>query len=161
VHSPGTGHRGAIAPIPLIRGAAAAVLAASLAAGVVSIARDLRVAFREAGPSNVPASIRRQIELIQKSVPPGEPILLVSATLPDELWYTRLLQRALYPRNAIIIRYQPLAHDDAASLRRRWSIRHGIALDASPPDIGFRDAEDLGSLPALSHRVWLGELAPP
>jgi hypothetical protein len=160
VNSPSIGHRGAIAPIPLIRGAAALVFAASLAAGVAGSARDLRVAFREAGPSNVPSTVRRQIELIQKFVPPGEPILLVSATLQEELWYTRLLQRVFYPRNVVIIRYLPLSHDEADSLRRRWSIRYGIALGASPPDVGFQAAEDLGVLPALSHRVWLGELAP-
>jgi hypothetical protein len=150
-----------IAPMALVRGLALLVFVASLAAGGVGIARDWRVAFGEAGPSNLPASIRRQIETIEKTVPAGQPILLVSATLPDELWYTRLVQREMYPRHAVLIRYQPLTRSDADALRRRWSIRYGVAFDAEPPDVGFLNAEDLGTLPALAHRAWFGELASP
>ncbi len=135
--------------------------AASVAVGTIAIVRDLKIAFGVAGPSNVPGSIRAQIESIEKEVPPGEPILLVSATLPDELWYTRLVQRAMYPRHAVLIRYLPLTRPDADALRRRWSIRYGIAFGESPPDVGYLRARDLGPLPAMAHRVWAGELSPP
>jgi hypothetical protein len=150
-----------IAPVALVRGIALLVFVASLAAGGVGIARDWRLAFGEAGPSNLPASIRRQIATIEKTVPAGQPILLVSATLPDELWYTRLVQREMYPRHVVLIRYQPLTRSDADALRRRWSIRYGVAFDTQPPDIGFLAAEDLGTLPALAQRTWFGELASP
>ena len=150
-----------IAPTPWIRGAAVLTFAASLAAGGLGIARDIRVAFRDAGPSNLPGSIRAQIEAIEKQVPPGDPILLVSASLPDELWYARLVQRAMYPRHAVLIRYLPLSRPDADALRRRWSIRYGIAFGERPPDLGYLEPQDLGTLPAMEHRVWAGELAPP
>ncbi len=150
-----------IARTPWIRGAAALTFAASLAAGGLGIARDIRVAFRDAGPSNVPGSIRAQIASIEKQVPAGEAILLVSDDLPDELWYTRLVQRAMYPRHAVIIRYLPLRRRDADALRRRWAIRYGVSFGQAPPDVGYLHPQDLGPLPAMAHRVWAGELSPP
>jgi len=151
----------AIAPPALIHAIAALVFAASLTAGGIAIARDLRVAFFVAGPSNVPPSIARQLDAVQRATPEGEPILLVSSTLPEELWYARLVQRVLYPRHRVLIRYLPLPREAADGLRRRWAIRYGLAMDARPADIGFLSPEDLGTLPALDHRVWFGPLSPP
>jgi hypothetical protein len=151
----------AIASPPLIHAVAAIVLAASLSAGGIAIVRDLRVAFRDAGPSNVPASVARQLDAVRQAVPAGEPVLLVSGTLPEELWYARLVQRVLYPRHHVLIRYLPFSRDAADALRRRWAIRFGLAMDVRPPDIGFLTPDDLGTLPAVDHHVWLGALAPP
>ena len=137
------------------------MFAATVGIGAVALYRDLQTAFLFAGPSNVPASIRRQVEAIERRVPPGQPILLLSATLPDELWYTRLFQRVLYPRNEVLIRYLPLTRADADTLRNGRSIGYAIAFDAEPPDRSFRAVEDLGPLPAMAHRVWVGERTPP
>lgn len=150
-----------IVPLPLLRGAAAIVLAASFVAGGRALYRDLTIAFRDAGPSNIPSSVRRQIETVEAKVPPGARILLVSPEATDELWYTRLFQRAFYPRNAVIIRYLPLARPAADALRRRWTIGYGIAFRSEAIDLGFLGAEDLGTLPGSSDRVWAGEMAPP
>ena len=151
----------AIAPPFLVHGIAALAFAASLAAGGIAIVRDLRVAFLEAGPGNVPPSIARQLDAVRRAVPDGEPILLVANPLPEELWYGRLVQRVLYPRHRVLIRYLPLSRNAADSLRRRWAIRWGLAMAVRPPDIGFVEPEDLGTLPALDRRVWLGAFAPP
>ena len=151
----------AIAPPPFVHAVAALVFGASLAAGGIAIWRDLRVAFLEAGPSNVPASIARQLEAVRRAVPEGEPILLVSSVLPEELWYARLVQRVLYPRHRVLVRYLPISRSAADALRSRWAIRFGLAMDTRPPDIGFLAPQDLGTLPALDHRVWFGPLAPP
>jgi hypothetical protein len=161
VSSAGTPADRGLAPIPGARAAAVLVFVSSIAAGVLAIARDLRVAFREAGPSNVPASIRTQLDVLERTVPSGEPVLLVAVSLTEELWYARLVQRLLYPRHAAIIRYLPLTRTDADALRRRWGIRWVLAMGPSPPDVGFADRTDLGTLPGVDHRVWLGSLPPP
>jgi hypothetical protein len=142
-------------------GTAIAVFAAGIAAGALAMYRDFRVALFEAGPSNVPGSISRQLETVRAVVPQGEAILLVSNILPEELWYTRLIQRVLYPRQTVLIRYLPFPRAAADALRRRWNIRYGLVLDAQPADLGFAAPEDLGPLPALAHHVWFGSLPPP
>ncbi|HEY1433909.1 MAG TPA: hypothetical protein VGG65_00960 [Thermoanaerobaculia bacterium] len=151
----------AIVPLPLLRGIAAIVVAASIAAGARALRADLIIAFRDAGPSNTPASVARQLEAIRRLAPPGAPILLVAPAAGDDLWYTRFFQRALYPRNAVLIRYLPFARKDADTLRRHWKISHGVAFGAAPTDLGFLGPEDLGTLPASLDRVWAGAMAAP
>lgn len=153
----------AFVPLPILRGAAAIFVAAALWTGTRALYLDLTLAFRDAGPSNIPASVRRQIESIERRVPAGAPILLVSPPLGDDLWWTRLFQRALYPRHATLIRYAPpLTPADADALRRHWSIRYGLAFGAAPsPDLGFLRAENLGTLPGASDGVWLGAMTVP
>ena len=158
---PDTGAERAAVPVPILRAAAALVLAAGLVSGALAFYRDFHVAFVETSRSNVPASIARQIAEIEARVPAGEPLLLVSETRTEELWYARLLQRLFYPRNAVLIRYAPLTRADAEALRRRWSIRYGLALAVRPPDLAFEDAADLGALPAMDHHVWFGAMSAP
>jgi hypothetical protein len=121
---------------------------------------DATNAFRNAGPSVFPDSVIRQVEEIRREVPPGESILLVSESRTDGSWYTRLFQRALYPRNDVVVRYLPLSPRDVASVRRVWSILHGLEFDAAPSSLGLQHPEDLGALPAMPDHVFLGSVAP-
>lgn len=143
-----------------MRAAGAVVLVASLVCGVRARSRDATRAFRDAGPSNFPSTVTRQIDEIRREVPAGETILLVSASATDGAWYTRLFQRALYPRNDVVVRYLPLSSRDADGLRRKWSIRHGVELAPEPSSLAFTEHRDLGPLPAMPDRVFIGVLAP-
>lgn len=149
-----------IVPLPLLRSAAAVVLAASLVAGGRALYADLTRAFRDAGPSVFDSRVSRQIEAIRRRVPAGSSILLLSASATDGAWYTRLVQRALYRRNDVIVRYVPFSRRDADSLRARWSIHYGVLFATTPDALNFTRYEDLGALPAMPEKVWLGELAP-
>jgi hypothetical protein len=133
---------------------------ASLLCGVRAVARDATRALRDAGPSNFPATVTRQLDEIRREIPAGETILLVSASATDGAWYTRLFQRALYPRNEVVVRYLPFSSGDADQLRSKWSIRFGIELAPEPSSLAFAEHRDLGPLPAMPDRVFLGVLAP-
>jgi hypothetical protein len=121
--------------------------------------RDLTLAFRDAGPSVFGPTVRQQLDGLRSRLAPGAPLLLVAASHTDGAWYTRLFQRALFPRNPVVVRYLPYSLADELSDRRRWSIRHGLAIGNPPPNLEFVSHEDLGPLPALPDRLWFGELA--
>jgi hypothetical protein len=134
------------------------VVGASLFTGVRAILADLRVAFRDAGPSVFTPVDRRQMATVQAALPADASLLLVATS--DEAWHARLWQRALYPEHIVIVRYTPLRPDELTRLRGEYAIRSAISLGLAPPDPGFRSHQDLGSLPGLQSRVWFGELAP-
>ena len=134
------------------------VLAASLVSGGHAIVRDLRVAFRDAGPSVFPPEERVQMDSVLASVPARASLLLVATT--EDAWHARLWQRAFYPEHTVIVRYEPLGAEELRALRKRLGIRHAISLGSPPPDPGFRSPRDLGALPGLASRVWFGELQP-
>jgi hypothetical protein len=121
---------------------------------------DATIAFRDAGPSVFPATVTRQLEEIRGKIPAGETILLVSASATDGAWYTRLFQRALYPRNDVVVRYPPFSRQDEGVLRRKWPIHFGVELAPEPSRLDFADHRDLGPLPAMPDRVFIGTLAP-
>ena len=133
-------------------------MAASLASGIPSIVGDLRVAFRDAGPSVFTPGDRRQIEAVRASVPPGTSLLLVANS--DDAWHARLWQRGLYPERALIVRYVPLDSSELRRFRTQYAIRFAIALGDPPPDPGFRWRKDLGTLPGRGSHLWFGELEP-
>lgn len=149
-----------IVPVVFLRAFAALVAAAALLSFAAAFRKDYWIAFQDASPSEFPASVSGQVEAMTRVMPPGETLLLVAEFHADGGWYARLFQRALYPRNRVIVGYMPLAPADIASLRRQWSARYGLALGVPPPDLGFLNHEDLGSLPAMKDRVWFGQVGP-
>ncbi len=159
MQSPSAGSARALVPLPILRGIAALVALASLLAGGAALYRDLTIAFRDAGPSVFGPTVRQQLDTLRDRLPAGAPLLLVSASRTDGSWYARLFQRGLYPRNPVVVRYLPLAPAAERAAIARWSVRHGLAIGNPPPDLGFAGHEDLGTLPALTDRLWLGELA--
>ncbi len=138
--------------------AAAIVFAASLASGGDALVADLRVAFRDAGPSVFTPVDRGQMAAVRESLPPGGSLLLVATKV--DAWHARLWQRAFYPEHILIVRYEPLRADELKRLRDQYGIRFAISLGVAPPDPGFRSHRDLGTLPGLPSRVWFGELSP-
>jgi len=119
---------------------------------------DLRVAFRDAGPSVFTPRDRKQMGTVQASLPADASLLLVATA--DEAWHARLWQRALYPEHTVIVRYEPLRADELKRLRNQYAIHQAVSLGNVPPDPGFRSHEDLGTLPGRPARVWFGELEP-
>jgi hypothetical protein len=149
-----------ILPVPVLRIIAILVVAASVVTGAIAMRKDVRIAFRDAGPSEFPASVNLQVEAITRGMPPGAGLLLLSQSHDDGAWYARLFQRALYPRNVVVVRYVPLTGPERDLLRRQWSLGYGLAMGVPPPDVGFLAHEDLGTLPALPDRVWFGKIGP-
>lgn len=149
-----------VIPVPVLRGFAALVLGASLWTGVRALAHDFDRAFHEAGRSVFPSSVVRQLDAIRARVPPGAPVLLISASRTEGAWWARLFQRALYPRNAVVVRYQPLPAAELEQLNRAWRFGYGLLLSPEPSSLTLSNREDLGILPTLPNHVWLGAFAP-
>jgi hypothetical protein len=80
---------------------------ASLAAGVVSMARDLEAVLRQPEGKVLSPAFEEQARRVRGEVPPGVRILVI-ASESDE-WEARLWQRALYPRNPVSVRLPPVA----------------------------------------------------
>jgi hypothetical protein len=137
---------------------AAAVVGASLVSGARAIVADLRVAFRDAGPSVFTPVDRRQMATVRASLPAGASLLLVATA--DDAWHARLWQRAFFPEHTVIVRYTPLIPEELNRFRAQYGIRHAVSLGIAPPDPGLRSHQDLGTLPGLPGHVWFGELAP-
>ena len=114
--------------------------------------------YRDAGPSIFAPADRRQYASVRERLQPGEALLVYATTA--EKWYTCLWQRALYPRNPVIVRYNK---STAASLRediRRFHIRHAVAFGNPPPDPGFWSVEELGEISGQPGEVRFGALRP-
>ena len=120
--------------------------------------RDLRVSFRDAGPSVFTPGDRRQMDAVRAAIPAGASLLLVANS--SDAWGARLWQRGMFPDHVLIVRYEPLNPVELRKLRGQFAIHHAVAFGVPPPDPGFRSHEDLGTLPGLPSRVWFGELAP-
>ena len=133
-------------------------MGASLLTGVQAIVADLRLAFRDAGPSVFTPVDRRQTAAVRASIPATASLLLVATA--DDAWHARLWQRALYPEHIVIVRYTPLLADELRRFRERYAIRYAVSLGVTPPDPGFQTHQDLGTLPGLPGHVWFGELGP-
>lgn len=144
----------------MLRGIAALVIGASLWSGVRALARDFDRAFYVAGRSVFPPSIVEQVDAIRVRVPPEGSVLLLSASSTDGAWWAREFQRALYPRNVVVVRYEPLPKAQLARLHREWRFGWGLILAPDPSSLALTGREDLGNLPALPDRVWLGRFTP-
>jgi hypothetical protein len=132
------------------------VVSASLLAGAVALARDLRTAYLWAGPSIIRESDRRQIDAVRESLADGEGIFVFAG--PDEVWYARVWQRGLYPRNPAIVQIGGVS-ESPQSLRNRYGVRRAVILGAPPPfSPPLRAGRDLGPLQGRPGRVTFGEL---
>ena len=134
------------------------MVAASLAVGAHAIAGDLRVAFRDAGPSVFTPVDRKQMAAVREALPAGAPLLLLATR--DDAWHARLWQRAFYPAHVVIVRYTPLETGELKRLRDQYAITYAVSLGITPTDPGFRSRQDLGTLQGLPSRLWFGELEP-
>jgi hypothetical protein len=150
--SPANGRRAALSL------AAACVAAASILSGGVAIVRDLRLAFRNAGPSVFSGVDRAQMDAVRAATPRGSTLLV--AVGRNGAWAGLLWQRGLYPERAVVLRGEPVSAWAVAEARRRWRFAAVVAIGDPPPDPGFRAHRDLGPIPGLPGRVWFGELAP-
>jgi hypothetical protein len=137
---------------------AAVVLAASAAAGLTALWRDLRFAHAWAGPSIYSAVDRRQMAAVQAAVPEGAVILLVAR--PTDVWHARLWQRGLYPRNPVAVLLEPVGPAAVGRLRARYGIRYAVLIGPPGVDPGLAWRRDLGALAGLPERVSFGALAP-
>jgi hypothetical protein len=140
-----------------LRLTAAAVVLASLAAGVAALASDLRVAFRDAGPSVFSDDDRRQMIVVRQALRPGDALLLVAT--PADVWQARVWQRALYPRNPVVVLLGPYDPVTVGRIRDRHGIRRAVVLGEPPPITGFQPIRDLG-VAGSAGRASFGELTP-
>ncbi len=144
-----------------LEAAAVLVMAASVISGGLALPREVRVAFRDAWPSVFPGQLQQQLAVVEASVPPGPALLHVSdwASDPGTGWYSRLWQRALYPRNAVVLLMRDITPERIAELRRQYRPRYAISVGTPPIDPGFLWHRDLGVVPG-SRQTWFGELRP-
>ena len=79
-------------------------------------------------------------------------------TVP-EYWYSRLWQRALYPRNEVVIQQPPVPPGRLNELRAKYRARFAVAAGDPPVDPGFLWKVDLGRVNGPGE-AWFGELKP-
>ena len=148
-------------PLPprvlLLRAFSLLVAAASLICGGREIARDW---YRFEGPPHrvLHPQFDAELRTVLRQLPVGARVLHFSAV--PEYWYSRLWQRALYPRNDVILVQPPLSRKRFESLRRRYGARYAISYGVPPWDPGFLWKTNLGPLPLVEGDNWFGELAP-
>lgn len=134
-------------------------VAAGLVVGVASFRRDFALSARQRGESVYSADFRRQVRYVTDRTPPRAGILLVAT--PQDTWRARLWQRALYPRNDVIVRLQPFAPDsELRPLRVHHSVTFAITLGDPSVDLPLRWNEDLGRMFREEPRVRFGALEP-
>jgi hypothetical protein len=140
----------------VLRAAIVPFVASALIVGVGALRDDLKLAFRYAGASVFPPSLARQLPTVLERIPEGRPILLLAPTA--NAWNARLWQRALYPRNPVIVRYEPFP--DRAALARMAGVRDALFLGRPPRSLSVEWSEPIGSDSDGSERVVLGRPLP-
>lgn len=138
--------------------AALVFVCGAIASGAAAFVRDLRTAFRWAGPSVFTPLDRAEMDAVRRAVPPGSTILVTVGR--NGAWTSLLWQRALYPERTVVLRGEPVSAGTVEDARRRWRIDAAVSIGDPPPDPGFSHHRDLGAIPGLPGRVWLAELAP-
>ena len=149
--------------------AGALVLGASLVTGIRGIAADLRT-VRSAPRHAIPPELAEGVRLIEARVPAGVSIAYLGNQKPPDNWFSRLWQRALYPRRVILFETEPSAVKlDTADQPRvqaleasrvAYSIRYAISAGSPPRDPGFLSRVELPPIPGYPYVIWFGELAP-
>ena len=139
-----------------LRIAAGTVLATSVAAWALVGAHELRATGRSTGRTFTDVELR-QFAAVRAAVPEGAPILLLTGS--GNAWEARLWQRWFFPRNPVLVVYEPW---DAGmrTLRKSYDFRHAVVFGAPPFDPGFRWSRDLGEIPGLAGHTIFGELQP-
>ena len=133
-----------------IRAAATAFAGSVFLAGVLTLRSDLIVAFREADPRVFSPEFSQQVRRVEKIAPPRAELLVVASD--DDAWRARLWQRALYPRNPVVVRYRPLPSGAELEELRR-SAAFVVALGAEVPELPLSSEERLEG-----ENVWIGTL---
>ena len=133
------------------------VAVAALLAGLHGL-RERAWLFRGAPLQAFSPAFRDEVSAVEARVPPGEVVLYLGTSAND--WSYILWSRALYPRNDVVVRYLPLSPEDIVSVRRAWSIHHGLEFDAAPSSLALQYPKDLGALPAMPDHVFLGSVTP-
>jgi hypothetical protein len=141
-----------------LRVLAAAVIVASLAAGLAALREDLRLAYLWATPSIFKDLDRKEMAAVRDSVPEGAVLMLVAK--PTDGWHARLWQRGMFPRNPVAVILEPVPEETVRALRERYAIRYAVLIGPPSQDPGLLWRRDLGPLPNLPGRVYFGELAP-
>jgi hypothetical protein len=141
----------------LLRVFSVLVGAAALTCGTRAIGEQLS-RFKEPPHRASHPAFDAALARVLERVPEGARLLHLSAE--PEYWYSRLWQRALYPRNEVIVVEPPLSAEVVRTLRDRYGVRFAISAGNPPSDPGFLWAVDLGPLPLGSAHNLLGELAP-
>ena len=95
---------------------------------------------------------------VRKAVPEGAAILVLAKS--TDVWHARLWQRGLYPRNPVVVLFEPVGPRAIGKLRSRYGIRHAVLIGPPGLDPGFRWRRELGTLAGLPDLVSFGELAP-
>jgi hypothetical protein len=131
--------------------------AAALACGARALLREVPVF---SGPPRTPLSpeFRAQIHAVTERLPAGEFVLYLSGS--PEYWYSRLWQRALYPRNETILIQPPLGPERLRKMRSKYGARFAIFVGDPPFDPGYLWRIDVGRLPGVPGEMWFGELGP-
>jgi hypothetical protein len=143
----------------LVRAAAVLVATAAVLFGGRALRLELPVALRDASQSALPPLFRHQMQIVLRSLPPGAAVLHLSSI--EENWYSRMWERALYPRHAVVSLQPPGL--DPARIRRAseaFGTRFAISVGDPSPGAGYRWTAPLGRLPGLEQESWFGELNP-
>ena len=129
---PGAGARARLAALGL-------VVTVGIATGVVSKARDLRVAFGAAPPSSVPESVREGARALRARIGPDAGLVHVSA---DGDWSgCGVWQRVLHPRPVVCCRAGNAASVSVfRELRRRRLLRFAFGVGTPPPGLDLPSA---------------------
>ena len=133
-----------------VRAAAAVCAVSVLVAGARWLRNDLVSTFRDADPSVFPAGFSEQLRSVEEIAPPDAGLLLVASA--DDAWRARLWQRALYPRNPVVVRYRPLPSGEKLEELRR-SAAFVLALRNEAAELPLTSQSRLGD-----EDVWIGTL---
>ncbi len=140
-----------------VASATAIFVGASLSVGVDSLGRDLARTYRDADASVFPPGFFEQRERVREVAPPRAGILLVAS--PADAWQARLWQRALYPRNEVVVRYAPEpGFEELERLRHSRRVDFVMALGPVPDGLTLAGKKDLGGMPGGPQHVWIGAL---
>lgn len=150
--------------------AGAVVLATSLWAGVRGFAADIRLAFVDAPRHAIPPEILEQARLLKARIPRDAYVLYVGNQTPPDNWFSRLWQRALYPRRVLILEQgkravtldtkEQLRVKGLEELRAEYSVRYALSAGNPPTDPGFLTREELSRIPQYPYVTWFGVLKP-
>jgi hypothetical protein len=141
----------------LLRGFSILTGAAALLCGAWALHREVW-ALTAPRETPFPPQFRAQLHAVMERLPPGAFVLHLSAA--PEHWYSRLWQRALYPRNDTIVMEPPLSLERLVEIRAKYAARFAISAGNPPYDPSYLWKIRLGQLPGVPGESWFGELGP-